>query len=270
MNRRERAVRKVLLKEKRYIINQLMKEKRSEELESLEEVFDKSTLMLMYRLLNRGLLQNLNGVVRSGKESRIYWGKDTSDKDIAVKIYLTQSSEFRKGMLPYIDGDPRFKHVKRDTRSLIYLWAQKEFKNLHLCWINKIKAPRPIFVEGNILLMHFIGKNGEPAPLLKEKLLRDYLNFYDMIIKEVTNLYIKANLVHGDLSEYNIMIYRNNPILIDFSQAVHVTHPHSSEFFLRDIRNINRYFNNIVPTVSPEELLEKVMEKIGRDKYVNS
>ena len=68
---------------------------------------------------------------KAGKESKLYWGKDKEGNNLAIKIFLTVSAEFKKGMLIYIQGDPRFTRVKRDTRSLIYLWAQKEFKNLH-------------------------------------------------------------------------------------------------------------------------------------------
>ena len=266
MSRWEKAEHKLSLRERRYITDQLTKEKRSEELETMEEVFDKSTLMIVYRLLNSGALARIHGVVRAGKESRIYWAKGPDRKDVAVKIFLTSSAEFRKGMLTYIEGDPRFGRIRRDTRSLIYLWARKEYKNLSLCWRAKIKVPRPILVEGNVLLMQFIGRDGEPAPLLKETLLKDYQRFYGRLIDAISKLYTEANLVHGDLSEYNVMVSRKGPVLIDLSQAVHIEHPQASEFFLRDVTNVNRYFNRIVRLVPPEELLEKVKGEVGRNK----
>ena len=82
-----------------------------------EEVFDKSTQMLLYKLLTANIVHELNGVVSAGKEARVYWGIDKVKNDLAVKIYLTSSAEFRKGMLKYIEGDERFKGVKRDTKS---------------------------------------------------------------------------------------------------------------------------------------------------------
>ena len=130
MSFRKKVDKKLLRKEKMYEIKRLMKEKRSEELEVLEEVFDRSTLMTVYDFLNKGTIDEIYGVVKAGKEARIYWGRDSKGKELAIKIYLTSSSEFRKGMLPYIEGDPRFAHVRRGARSLTYAWARKEFRNL--------------------------------------------------------------------------------------------------------------------------------------------
>jgi RIO kinase 1 len=86
--------------------------------------------LVIYELLNSGLLDEVNGVVNAGKEARVYWGKNKEGNDLAVKIYLTTSAEFRKGMFKYIEGDYRFKGIKHDTRSMIFAWAQKEFRNL--------------------------------------------------------------------------------------------------------------------------------------------
>lgn len=129
-------------KEKAYEVNQLMKEKRSEDYQAWEQVFDKSTLMVIYDFLNNGVIDEIHGVVKEGKEARIYWGKDKKGNELAVKIYLTITSEFHKGMIPYIEHDPRFKRLKRDTRSLMFAWAQKEFKNLELAAWAKVRVPQ--------------------------------------------------------------------------------------------------------------------------------
>src|SRR5437867_8155374 len=103
-----------------------------EDKETLEEVFDGRTLTTGMHRLNRGRLRELQGTVKSGKESRIYRGIDMKGGDVAVKIYLTSSAIFRQGRLKYIRGDPRFKDIPHDTRSLIDQWSSKEFKNLQL------------------------------------------------------------------------------------------------------------------------------------------
>jgi RIO kinase 1 len=93
---RKHVDKELIKKEKGYETRQLMKEKRSEEYEALEEVFDRSTLMVIYEYMNKGTINEIHGVVRAGKESRVYWGKDNKGKELAIKIYLTLSSEFRK------------------------------------------------------------------------------------------------------------------------------------------------------------------------------
>jgi len=234
-----------------------MKEKRSEEMESLEEVFDRSTLMIVYRLLNRGYLKNIHGVLRSGKEARIYSGIGKSNKQVAIKIFLTTSREFKKGRLAYIQGDQRFKNVRRDTRSLINLWALKEYRNLQQADSAGVRVPVPLKIMGNVLLMEFIGNRDGPAPLLRETPLNHPARVYDKIAESVRRLYQKAQLVHGDLSEYNIMMVGLDPVLIDFAQAVTVEHPMAQIFLERDLIQLNQYFENIGVTVAPLERLKK-------------
>ncbi len=196
-------------------------------------------------LLNRGRLRELQGAVKSGKESRIYRGIDMKGGDVAVKIYLTSSAIFRQGRLKYIRGDPRFKDIPHDTRSLIDQWASKEFKNLQLAKEAGLVVPTPIYVEKNVLLMEFIGKNGVPAPHLREVPLQAASSWYDKIVEMLQDLYNKAKLVHGDLSEYNILVPDGYPMLIDFAQAVTIEHPEAREFLKRDIENLNNYFKGL-------------------------
>ncbi len=235
-----------------YEEDRLMREKRSEEMESLEEVFDKSTLMIVYRLLNRGYIKSIFGVVRSGKESRVYWGLGKRNKPVAIKIFLTTSAEFKKGRMMYIKGDERFKSTRTDTRSLVNLWALKEFRNLQQAEQAGVRVPSPLKVEGNVLLMEFVGRNGVPAPLLRETLLNHPAAVYDRIAGAVRRLYQKAQLIHGDLSEYNIMLVNARPIIFDFAQAVPPEHPMASIFLERDLLRLNTYFSRVgvkVPSI---------------------
>jgi len=238
----------------------LMREKRSEELEALEQVFDKSTLMVIYHMLDTGKLAKISGAVRSGKEAKVYWGLGSKKNEIAIKIYLTLSAEFKKGRLAYIEGDPRFERTRTDTRSLVYVWAQKEFKNLKQAHAANVRVPRPIAVAKNVLLMDFVGKNGEPAPLLRETVLKNPKKVYNELISSIRLLYQKASLVHGDLSEYNIMIWRGHPVIFDVSQAVATEHPMADRLLMRDILNLNRYFHQIgVETGIESDIYDQVV-----------
>jgi RIO kinase 1 len=237
-----------------------MRDKRSEELEALEQVFDKSTLMVIYHMLDTGKLSKISGAVRSGKEAKIYCGIGPKKKEIAIKIYLTLSAEFKKGRLAYIEGDPRFERTRTDTRSLVYLWAQKEFRNLKQAHDAKVRVPKPISVQKNVLLMEFIGKQGEPAPLLREIVLKKPDRTYRELIAFLRLLYQNAELVHGDLSEYNIMIWHGHPVIFDVSQAVATEHPMADQLLMRDILNLNRYFHQIgVETESESDIYDQVV-----------
>ncbi len=259
MSHRARVEGKIKRREKRYETERLMREKRSEEYEVLEEVFDRSTLMTIYDFLNKGTIDQIFGAVKAGKESKLYWGKDKNGNLLAIKIFLTISAEFRRGMIPYIEGDPRFAHIKRDTRSLVYAWAQKEFKNLWQAVDAGVSVPKPIAVSHNVLIMEFIGENGVSAPLLREIEVKNPTRIYNQVLVSLKKLYRKAKLVHGDLSEYNIMIWKNKPIIFDVSQAVPLEHPMANQLLRRDLENLNRYFKRLgVQVLSPEESYRRV------------
>ena len=263
MTYRKRVAKRLERQEKRYVKEQLLKEKRSEEYEVLEEVFDKSTLMTIYDFLNRGVIDEIHGVVKAGKEARIYWGKNREGKELAIKIYLTIASEFKKGKLQYIEGDPRFKHIRHDTRSMVFAWALKEFKNLQLALKAKVKVPRPIDIKRNVLIMQFIGKDSNPAPELKELPPKNPTYVYNELLEYMKRLYQKAELVHGDISEYNVMMWRGKPYLFDMAQAVLLSHPMANILLERDLQNLNRYFKRLgVKVLSLDEMYRRVTEDV--------
>jgi RIO kinase 1 len=232
----------------------------SSERATLEEVFDQATRMVVYRFMTEGVLNEVNGVVSAGKEARVYWGKNKEGKDLAVKIYLTSSAEFKKGMFKYIEGDYRFKGVKHDTRSLIFAWAQKEFRNLEQAFRAKVNVPKPIAVRNNVLVMEFIGKNGLSAPSLKERLPVNPEKTYRQLLTYLKRLYRKADIVHGDLSEYNIMVWRSKPVVFDMSQSVPSSHPLAKSLLERDLTNVNRFFSRLgVKVLAVDEAYRRIV-----------
>ena len=259
MSYRKQVDKKLLRREKRYETERLMRDKRSEDYEVLDEVFDRSTLMNIYHFLNEGTIDEIHGAVGAGKESKLYWGKDKDGNDIAIKIFLMISAEFKRGMIPYIEGDRRFTKVKKDTRSLVFAWTQKEFTNLKQAYAARVNVPKPIAVRQNVLIMEFIGENGVSAPLLRETQLKNPERVYEQILTSVKKMYQKAKLIHGDLSEYNVMIWKGKPIIFDVSQAVPVDHPMADQFLHRDLNNINYYFKRLgVEVYDAEETYRRI------------
>ncbi len=259
MSYRKQVDKKLLRREKRYETERLMREKRSEDYEVLEEVFDRSTLMNIYHFLNEGTIDEIHGAVGAGKESKLYWGKNKDGNEIAIKIFLMVSAEFKRGMIQYIEGDRRFAKVKKDTRSLVFAWAQKEFTNLKQAFAAGVTVPKPIAIRQNVLIMEFIGENGASAPLLRDAELKKPQRLYEQLLTSVGKLYQKAKLVHGDLSEYNVMIWKGKSIIFDVSQAVPLDHPMADQLLRRDLGNINHYFKRLeVEVYSAEETYRRV------------
>jgi RIO kinase 1 len=231
----------------------------SKERATIEEVFDQSTRMVIFHFLSNGILNEVHGVVSAGKEARVYWGKTKTGEERAVKIYLTSSAEFKKGMMMYIEGDYRFKGIKRDTRSLISTWAQKEFKNLEAADKAKVRVPKPIAVERNVVIMEFIGNNGVSAASLKEQPPENPEKTYKLLLTYLKRLYQKAEIIHGDLSEYNLMVWKGKLVVFDMSQSVPTSHPLAQFLLNRDITNLNKFFSRLrVKVLSNEETYKQV------------
>ncbi len=202
-------------------------------------ILDESTLMALYKLSNKGFFDVIYGPLKQGKESSVLLA-EKDKKKIAVKIYAIEAGNFKR-MHPYLIGDPRFKRVRRDRRSIIYAWCKKEFKNLERSRKAGVSCPEPITFMSNVLLMSFLGKDANPYPRLKDTKIKTKETL-DKIVSDVRKMFKKAKLVHGDLSAFNILIGKK-PYLIDLSQSVLLSHPNAEYFLKRDIRNICKWFN---------------------------
>ncbi|MBM3894978.1 MAG: serine protein kinase RIO [Thaumarchaeota archaeon] len=223
---------------------------------TINEVLDKTTIMTLYDLINKHIISYVNGVVRSGKESQLFWAVDKNGKDVALKIYLVSTSSFKK-RASYILGDPRFSKVKTGTRNLVYLWAKKEFRNLTQCVEHNIPSTKPIYVTKNILVMEFVGKNGVPEKTLVETKVSQ--KDYELTISLIKRLYKEAKLVHGDLSEFNIFKTETGLILFDLASGVDIQHPNAQEFLKRDINNISKFFvKRGLTVVNPDDIFDLV------------
>ena len=224
----------------------------------VNEVLDKPTVMTLYKMIKDHIIAYVNGPVSAGKESVVFWGVDEHDDSVALKIYLVSTSNFKKRE-PYILGDPRFSHLKKGTKNLVYLWARKEFRNLSQCYAAGIPVPQPLYVTNNVLAMDFVGQNGSPSKSLLNSEVDEY--DYKQAISIIKDLYQKAKLVHSDYSEYNIFKTANGLVVFDLGSAVDLRHPNSHEFLKRDIYNINRFFNKRgISVEDPKILFEDIIK----------
>ena len=215
-------------------------EKDSETYKIMSRVFDRSTLLTLYHMINRGVIDLFHGVVSTGKEANIFRALDGEGNYVAVKIYRIATSDF-KNMYSYLVGDPRFSGVHRDRRQIVYAWAMREFKNLQRACEAGVAAPRPLARERNVLAMEFIGEGGIPYPRMKDLPPRAPKRVFGKLLEHVKSLYHEAKLIHTDLSEYNVLL-TPEPVLIDFSLATDIRNPKSDELLMRDLSNLVGYF----------------------------
>lgn len=224
-------------------IKEIAKEEKTQKI--FEKVFDNQTIMTIHDLAKKGFFDTLEFVISTGKEAHVFRAKDVSGNFRAVKIYKIQTSEF-KNMEKYIYGDQRFKKIKKTKKQIVFEWAKKEFKNLHLCRQANASTPNPITVKNNVLVMEFIGKNGIPAKTLKELPPKNQElaeKMYKQVIEFIARIFYLKELIHADLSEYNILVQEKKLVFIDLGQAVLSSHKNAQEFFNKDTENIARFFS---------------------------
>ncbi len=229
---------------------------------AIESVFDERTIRLLNKLITNGPLESIKGVISAGKEANVYLAYDRQGKEVAIKIYKIDSNT-SKWMKDYIIGDPRFKKIPHNISKIIYLWASKEFKNLKRAHNAGLSVPEPIYIKNNILIMEYIGFGPIPAPKLKDiKQFNDISITFGEILSFIKSLYQKAKLVHGDLSEFNILYHNQKPVIIDMSQAVSIQHPKAEIYLVRDIKNVYNYFLKYgLTNLDPESFYYEVLNQ---------
>lgn len=240
-------------------VDELKTNRTGDERQTDAEVFDKQTLLVIYDFMTAGYVDSVHYTISTGKEGNVFYVTDEDDEPFALKIFRTSTSTFKR-VSKYIEGDPRFRGLCGNRRKLIYAWTTKEYKNLQRYHVNGIRVPEPIEFEKNCLLMEYIGDRNGPAPQLKDAELKRPNMTYKECISFIVDGYKKAHLIHGDLSEYNILMWKDKPVLIDCGQALTADHFNAKDFLMRDINNINRFFKNKdVDIIDSEEILERAM-----------
>lgn len=229
------------------------------------EIFDKQTLETLYKLANQGHMSVLNGAISTGKEANVLKGVKDDDSFIAVKIYRIATSDFKK-MQFYIQGDPRFNVRSNNKRQLIHNWVNKEFRNLTRAYDVKVNVPKPIIAMNNVLLIEFIGDaEGNPAQTVRNQKPVDVDEFLDKLLDETNKFINDANLIHGDLSTFNILNKDENPVIIDVSQSVVKDHPIANELLARDLKNIFNEFKKMGASMSLDEIKDRLNVDIEID-----
>jgi RIO kinase 1 len=242
-----------------------------------EQVMDPRTRIMLFKLLNSGFISDIDGCLSTGKEANVYYaraggkaaaaaaaaaehgrggggsmgGRNTTLTEYAVKVFKTSILVF-KDRDKYVSGEFRFRHgyCKSNPRKMVKTWAEKEMRNLRRLHAAGIPSPEPVLLKNHILVMQFIGANGWPAPRLKDAHLSDrrLAECYWHCVRYMRRMFQVCKLVHGDLSEYN-MLYLNDDAadhcglyFIDVSQSVEHDHPHAAEFLRKDCANVNAFF----------------------------
>eukprot|EP00397_Hematodinium_sp_SG-2012_P040688 GEMP01044631.1.p1 GENE.GEMP01044631.1~~GEMP01044631.1.p1 ORF type:complete len:496 (+),score=99.40 GEMP01044631.1:162-1490(+) len=217
---------------------------------TVDQVLDPRTILVLTKFLKNGVLNEIFGCISTGKEANVYYaqkkGRDEEIIDRAVKVYKTSILVF-KDRARYVEGEFRFRrgYCKSNPRRMVAQWCEKEMRNLkRIRQSSDIKVPEPLEIRQNVLVMEFIGHDSVAAPRLKDAVLPDseWPRVYTDTIIMLRKLFQQCKLVHGDLSEYNMLWHDDEIVVIDVSQSVECDHVHALDFLKRDCININIFF----------------------------
>ncbi|KIW76564.1 hypothetical protein Z517_09008 [Fonsecaea pedrosoi CBS 271.37] len=233
------------------------KDKDKSERATAEQVLDPKTRMILFSMIQKGIVSEIHGTISTGKEANVYHAvaesEDGSQEDthVAIKVYKTAILVF-KDREKYVTGEFRFRkgYRTRDNRAMVKMWAEKEMRNLKRIHAAGIPCPEPLYLHRHVLGMNFIGngKKGKAAPRLKDVEFEDdddgarWRAIYIDVVAYMRIMLQICKLVHADLSEYNILYYENKPYIIDVSQSVEGDHPRSLDFLRMDIKNVTDFF----------------------------
>lgn len=209
-------------------------------------------------LVRDGLVDEVIRPLKSGKEAAVY--VVLSEGEIrCAKVYKDVNKRgFHKQAL-YQEGrkvrnSRQARAMEKNTRfgrkQQEEVWQNAEVDALYRLASAGVRVPKPYnFVEGVLLMELVTDEHGSAAPRLNDlELTREQaLEYHGLLIKEVVRM-LCAGLVHGDLSEYNILVDANGPVIIDLPQAVDAAANNNAARMLeRDVDNLADYFGRFAP-----------------------
>lgn len=211
-------------------------------------------------LVEYGVIQEVVRPLMSGKEAQIYLVVSEGEERVA-KVYKEAQARTFKHRAEYTEG--RKTRNSRDQRAINKrtrhgrardeaAWRSTEVEMIHRLRDAGVRVPEPHqFIDGVLVMELVVDANGNPAPRLGDltfepKQARDV---YDALVSQVVRM-LCAGVVHGDLSEFNVLMGVNGPTLIDFPQAVDpASNQNSRRLLLRDVENLHRFLARFAPQV---------------------
>lgn len=222
--------------------------------------------------VDTGVVSEVVRIIKSGKESQVYLTRRFSGDRVfyfAAKVHKARTQRSFKGDKIYRAGwylEGRVQRaVSRGSRYgrkvIESLWVTQEFNALKKLWKNGANVPTPILRHDNVILMSYIGDPDTPAPKLCENSLNP--NEASQVLKEIVEnlkIFLKLNLIHGDLSPFNILYWKGEIWIIDLPQTVDLhKNPHAIDLLYRDLQCVCNYFLKQGVDCTPKELFNQIL-----------
>lgn len=220
-------------------------------------------------LLDLGVIDEVIRPLMSGKEAEVFLVMIRGEYRVA-KVYKDAKNRSFKHRSQYTEGrkvrnsrqqramDKRSKYGRAEVEAA---WRSAEVDAIFRLHANGVRVPTPYdFVEG-VLVMELVGDDhGNPAPRLVDLELtsEEALVIFDQVLRETVKM-LCAGLVHGDLSDFNVLLGPDGPVIIDFPQAVDAAgNRNAKELLLRDVRNLTQFLARFAPELAKRQYGEEM------------
>jgi RIO kinase 1 len=212
-------------------------------------------------LVREGIVDEVTRQLMSGKEATVYvvrCGRDVRCAKVykdANKRSFRQAALYQEGRRTKNSRQARAmaKGTRYGRKAQEEAWQNVEVDTLYRLFAAGVRVPRPhAYFEGVVVMELLTDAEGNAAPRLNDLVLSEAvaLAYHGTLIGEVVRM-LCAGIIHGDLSEYNVLVTADGPVIIDLPQAVDAAGNNNAAVMLkRDVANITAYFSRFAPTLA--------------------
>ena len=226
-------------------------------------------------LADEGLIDTVVRQLMSGKEAMVYVVR-SGDRTYCAKIYKEAEKRSFRQAVDYTEN--RRVRNSREARAMAKgtrfgravteaIWQSAEVDALHRLADAGVRVPVPYnFWEGVLLMELVTDAQGDAAPRLNDAVFTpdEARRHHATLVREVIRM-LCAGIVHGDLSEFNVLLAEDGPVIIDLPQAVDAAgNNHAKRMLLRDVGNLRRFFGQFAPELLRTNLGEEIWDLYAR------
>jgi len=194
-------------------------------------------ILAIQTLVEANIITALGKPLGVGKESDVYEALAPDETQVVLKFHRIGRTSFKKTKLKR-NYTVKYTYTP-DWHRQSQISAKKEYEALRLLYPQGVCVPKPVLQNRHIVVMNMI----EGAELFRNPELDDPQATYNEILVNIKTAYQKVNMIHGDLSPYNIIVQPNQQVLIiDWPQHVSVNFPNAKELLERDLQNVLTFF----------------------------
>lgn len=222
-------------------------------------------------LLDDGIIEEVVRPLMSGKEAQVFLVVAQGQLRVA-KVYKDAQHRSFKNRAEYTEGrrtrnsrdqravDKRSKHGRAQDEAA---WKSTEVDMIHRLHAGGVRVPTPYaFIDGVLVMECVVDAHGHPAPRLGDVSYTPEAarSVYERVMREIVRM-LAAGVVHGDLSDFNVLVAGDEPVIIDFPQSVDTAkNSNARRLLLRDVDNMHRFLQRHVPRAPRLPYAEEMWE----------